>query len=264
VSLSTTPPVIGLVGGVGPAAGLEAARRVLAETVAARDADHVPLALLSFPDRIADRTAFLEGRTAENPGVALAEVVLTLERVGATVAGIACNTAHAPVIFDAMTARLRAAGTQIRVLHLIAETIHHLRAAHPQARRIGVLSTRSTHRHGLYTDALRAAGFVPVTPDAAGVEAVHALIYDPVWGLKACATPPHARAVEGLRTALDGLHAQGAEAVILGCTELGLCAGVPGLSPVPLVDPVTALARALLRATYPERLRPHAPAASVE
>jgi aspartate racemase len=249
--------MIGLVGGVGPAAGLEAARRVLAETVAARDADHVPLALLSFPDRIADRTAFLEGHTTENPGAALAEVVLALERVGATVAGIACNTAHAPIIFDAMTDRLRAAGAQIRVLHLIAETIHHLRAAHPQAQRVGVLSTRGTHRHGLYTDALRAAGHVPVTPDDKGVEAVHALIYDPAWGLKACADPPDERAVEGLCAALNDMHAQGAEAVVLGCTELGMCATMPGLSALPLVDPVTALARALLRETYPERLRPH-------
>lgn len=259
-SSSSTPPrpVIGVVGGIGPAAGVDCVRRILTETTARADEEHVPVALLSFPDRIEDRTAFLEGEVAHNPGESIAEVALALERVGATVAGLVCNTAHAPPIFDAMQARLEEAGAQIRILHLIEEAARYIRDEHPQARRVGVLSTRGTRQQGLYTDWLRRFDLDPLYPDDEGAEAVHTLIYDRAWGLKAQNDPPTERAIRALQEALDGLKAQGADVVVLGCTELVLGVPDPRAAGVPLVDPVTALARALLRETYPARLRPAA------
>ena len=253
-------PVIGVVGGIGPAAGVDCVRRILTETAAQADEEHVPVALLSFPDRIEDRTAFLEGKVDRNPGVALADVGLALEKVGATVAGLVCNTAHAAPIFDAMQARLEEAGSKLKVLHLIEETVRFIQESYPDARRIGVLSTRGTRKQGIYTDALERAGLEALYPDDEAAEEVHELIYDRYWGLKARNDPPDERAVVALHEAIEALAARDADVIIMGCTELILGVPDPEVLPVPLVDPVTALARALLRETYPERLRPLAEA----
>ena len=68
-----------------------------------------------------------------------------------------------------------------------------------------------------------------------------------------CASP-QARAV--LLEAIEHVVAQGAEAVILGCTELPLAVPETSFAGVPLVSSTRALARALIRASHPEALRP--------
>ena len=87
--------LIGVVGGMGPFAGLDLARKVFEETDARSDQEHLPLALVSLSDRISDRSAFLQGSHRNNPGPAIFESLKRLADAGATVAGMACVTAHA-------------------------------------------------------------------------------------------------------------------------------------------------------------------------
>ena len=65
----------------------------------------------------------------------------------------------------------------------------------------------------------------------------------------------HPRARQSLLEAIDHLRALGAEAVILGCTEFPLAVPEPDADGIPLIDPTVVIARALIRETYPERLR---------
>ena len=90
--------MIGVIGGMGPYAGLDLVEKIFAETIASTDQDHVPVAMLSCPASITDRSAFLLGKSAENPANAIAEVALRLERSGAAIAGMPCNSAHARLI----------------------------------------------------------------------------------------------------------------------------------------------------------------------
>ena len=55
---------IGIVGGVGPHAGLDLTRKLFDHTRAEADQEHLPVMLYSFPDRIGERPAFLLGKTA--------------------------------------------------------------------------------------------------------------------------------------------------------------------------------------------------------
>ena len=92
--------VIGIIGGMGPAAGVDLARKLISQTNAATDQEHLPFILVSYPDQVADRTAFLvEGKEA-NPGKDIAGLVEHLEEQGAAVIGMACNTAHASAIIS--------------------------------------------------------------------------------------------------------------------------------------------------------------------
>ena len=89
---------IGVLGGVGPYAGLDLVQKIFNNTRAARDQEHLPVTLLSFPGDIADRIDFLVHGTGKNPGVAIGCILIRLANGGATVLGIPCNTAHSSSI----------------------------------------------------------------------------------------------------------------------------------------------------------------------
>ena len=69
---------IGIVGGVGPHAGLDLTRKLFDHTRAETDQEHLPVMLYSFPDRIGERPAFLLGKTVDNPGEAIGDIMAEL------------------------------------------------------------------------------------------------------------------------------------------------------------------------------------------
>ena len=72
-------PIIGVLGGMGPYAGLDLVRKIFDRTRAGVDQEHLPVALLSYAHRIQDRSAFLFDETTENPALAIAEVARQLD-----------------------------------------------------------------------------------------------------------------------------------------------------------------------------------------
>lgn len=252
-------PVIGVIGGMGPYAGLDLVRKIFDLTPASHDQDHLPVALLSFPHRIPDRSTFLFDSSQPNPVPALTAIARQLDALGATVAGIPCNTAHAPPIFDAVNEELAKSGSRVRLLHMIEEAVRYAQATQPSLRRIGVLSTLAVFKMGLYADTITAAGLEPVMPDeAVETNLVNRTIFDETFGIKAKANPVTPRARQNLLEAIEHLREKGAEAVFLGCTELPLAVPETRLGEVIVIDPTAALAHALIRETYPERLEPAA------
>ena len=248
--------IIGVIGGAGPFAGLDLTRKILEQTVAVQDQDHLTVINWSQPAQIADRTQFLLGETAVNPAHAIAEQLRKLEQAGAAVAAIPCNTAHAPSIFDTVLALLRTAGSRIKFLHMIKATADHVRRHHPHIRRLGVLSTTGTYQTRIYPQILEPEGYQVLTPDRRlQIEVIHPAIYDPSHGIKAQgrATP---EAQQGLRQGIADLARQGAEAVILGCTEIPLAITEARMGDLVIVDPTLALARALISESDPARLKP--------
>lgn len=248
-------PIIGVIGGMGPQAGLDLLQKIFDETIASSDQGHVPVALLSFADRIADRSEYLIGK-GENPVPAIVDVARRLERTGASVLGIPCNTAHAEHIYDAVSAQLRNEAPDLRLLHIIEETIRHIVDERPGLRRIGVISTYATFRMRLYQKRIEREGLTAVLPDdLVQRDIVHKSIFLPPHGIKAQSSPISAPAREALIHAIDHLKDKGAECVILACTELPLAVREVELHGLAMIDPTRILARALLRETYPEKLR---------
>lgn len=252
----THEKIIGIVGGAGPFAGLDLQAKILAHTIATEDQEYLTVIGLSQPNQLPDRTAYLLGETAVNPAQAIFQQCQTLERAGAAVAAIPCNTAHAPAIFDELLAQLNAAGSRLKFLHMIGETTHYLRQHYPHIRRIGVLSTTGTYRVKTYPQLLAPIGFEVVVPEERVQEtAVHPAIYHPQHGIKAHgqATP---QAQKWLDQGITNLRQQKAEAIILGCTELPLAITTPQIDNMIIIDPTVILARALIREANPAKLKP--------
>ena len=245
---------IGVLGGLGPYAGLDLVRCVFDETDAQTDQEHLPVTLVSYSNRIPDRSAWLEDETAPSPLPGMMEVLRRLDDAGCAVAGVPCNTAHAPAIYDRLLDGLLADGRDLRLLHIVDAIVDNVGEVAPGATHVGVLATTSSIKNRLHQVGLEAAGYGAVIPSAAVQEAVQSTIFAP-WGLKAQSDPPDPRAREVLLEATEHLVERGADAVILGCTELPLAVPERRHEGVPFVNSTRALARALIRATHPEKLR---------
>lgn len=249
--------MIGIVGGIGPYSGIDLLKKVFDNTIANSDQEHLDTVLLSLPSSINDRTEYLEGRVKENPGLAIANVLLKLQDTGATVAGITCNTAHSKDIFDVILQQLAQSKSTIKVLNMIDETVSFISTNHKDINKVGVLSTTGTYRSGVYAKALMAKGYEVIVPTLELQESlIHPSIYHPTYGIKAISNPVHPQANNNLLQGISFLKGQGAQAVILGCTEIPLAITEKEVDGIVTIDPTNVLARALIFNTAPDKLKP--------
>lgn len=223
--------VVGVLGGMGPLATADFYTKLVRLTPARRDQDHLHVIIDSDPV-IPDRTAaVLEG--GPDPVPALAAAARRLAWAGAELIAIPCNSAHA--FLDEIR---RAAG--VPVLDITEEVAAAACRLRPAPRAVGLLATSATLRTRLYHRALRARGIAVIEPEPAAqrrvMEAIHAV--------KAGDLGPSVRA--RVLEAGGALVRRGAQAIVLGCTELPLVAD-PGEAPAPLLDGTEILARAVIR-----------------
>lgn len=247
-------------GGVGPMAGVVLHRRIIEETATdGRDQDHLEVLHFSRPQLIGDRTEYLAGKTVEDPVDGMLQVfrmaAMGLQREGRrAVAGIPCNTFHAPQIFLPFRSGLENEHMPISLLNMLEETAELLRSRHPAVQRVGLLSTTGTRNSGVYKSVLQPYGYEVLTLPDDQQEHLHEAIYHRKWGLKAV-SPASPEAVKRVAALASRLIEAGAQAVILGCTELPLAIAEGTYEGVPYIDPMTALARALVREAAPQKLR---------
>lgn len=232
-------PVLGVLGGMGPAATVAFLDALQRATPASRDQDHIDTVVLSHAGT-PDRTARLVDPTSPDPAPHLLGDLELLARLGAARAVIACNTAHAflheelplPVLsivrVGAEAAVARAAATG---------------GGSPQ---VLLLATDGTRLSGVYQDALADLGARPVLPDEAGQREVMSMIYD---GVKAGVDVPADDFLD-LVARLRG----DADAVLLACTELSVLGAEAGPAlPHHVVDAQAALVDRVVTELGPSR-----------
>ncbi|WP_206956186.1 aspartate/glutamate racemase family protein [Trinickia acidisoli] len=220
--------LIGILGGMGPLATVDFMERLIALTCSAgasRDQQHLPLLVAHLP-HIPDRSEALLG-TGENPLPALLSGIDMLNRNEVELIVIPCNSAHH--WYDAMRAKSRAP-----IIHIAEASVA---ALPPGVRRVAALATGGTFHSGLYQRILAARGFESVEPDAATQRHIDACIREVKAG-EIEASTGH------LAAALDWLVDQGAQAAVLGCTELPLAARPMKAPSIPMIDSTLELARA--------------------
>lgn len=255
---------IGVLGGLGPYAGLDLVRALFDETVAGNDQEHLPVTLISYPGRFPDRSAWIaEPEFAPSPVPAMIDVLRRLHLAGCSLVGIPCNTAHAPILFDRLREAMEIEGRKIQILHIVDAIVEMVRQRAPDARTVGILATGSAIESQIHQIGLEHAGMAAVVPDSAIQDTIQASIFNPKWGLKAQSTPPSSRARAALLAGIEHLREKGADAVILGCTELPLAVPEAENDGTPLISSTRALARGLIQATHPEKLRPLSVAAAI-
>ncbi|ELY21613.1 aspartate/glutamate racemase family protein [Vreelandella titanicae] len=159
-------------------------------------------------------------------GELLASAAQSVERAGADCLLIATNTMHkvAPAIEQAVT---------IPLLHIADATAEQLTA--DGITRVGLLGTRFTMEQDFYIGRLeKQFGIEVVVPDQSERDTIHRVIFDEL-----CQGRIKDVSRQRYLAIIDSLHAHGAQAVILGCTEIAMLVGQRDTK-VPLYD-TTAL-----------------------
>jgi aspartate racemase len=204
---------------MGPAATLDFLTKLQALTPAERDQDHIRV-IVDINPQVPDRND-----PFAKPGPVLAEMAGALRGAGAEVLAIACNTAHAYADLVSRSAGL----PLVDMIGTAAKA-----AQDTGARRAGVLGTKQAIK--LYREYLAARGMGLVTLPAEAQEAFMALLYK----IKGGDTGPQVR--QGMADLAQILAAEGAEAVIAGCTEVPLVLSQADLR-LPLLDSSALLAK---------------------
>ncbi len=216
---------------MGPEATVDFYREIIRLTPASRDQEHIPVLIYSNT-RIPDRTAaILDG--GEDPLPHLITSARVLECAGAGIITIPCNTAH--FYLESLRREIT-----IPILHMIDETLLDLRVRHPEVRAVGLLGTAASIRTRIYQEAFEPAGLTVAVPQESGQDGLMAAIRD----IKADRNRDQAR--KTVENVCAGLVAEGAEVIILGCTELPLV--FESRSPLcPVLNPTRILAQAAVR-----------------
>lgn len=245
--------MIGIIGGVGPFAGLDLNKKIFENTSAKTDQEHLGVILFSLSQEIADRTEYLKDPPKiKNPAIAMAKIADTLQKAGATVLGIPCNTAHSPLIFDVFEKMVHEKNPQMKIIHMIRETFKQLSQLNLSEKKVGLLATLGTFKSHLYQDIATQHHYEILEPDDQGKQEVHQAIYSKEYGIKSAPTVTK-KAQQVMIDQSNELIKKGAKAIILGCTEIPLALDSVKLS-VPKIDPTTILARALIHSIAPEKL----------
>ncbi len=238
--------VVGILGGMGPAAGADFVRLFVEACAAQMRARGVPVRDQSFPEHwlaqvpVPDRTQALGApeNGAHQPLEPMLQALGRLAALGSQAVAIACNTAHA------WHAKLQERFPQVELLHMAREVARHLAAQ--GGGNVALMATEGTYRVRLYEQALAEAGLECHVPLAEERRIITRGIFD---GVKAGNMPLAEACFSQVALRLAERH--GPVTIIMGCTEvpLGLqgSAAVAGLD---LVDPAQVLADALARRAY--------------
>jgi len=243
--------MLGIVGGMGPQAGVQLNQYIIDNTPASRDQEHLPTVLWSTPHIIPDRTEFLLGREEVNPALLITHIISNLVRLGVSIIGIPCNTFHATPIWSKMQENIESICPDLTVVNMIQETVSEVIKNHSQSK-IGLLSTLGTYQHKIYYSAFLEVGIDLVEPKEK--KRVHDAIYNSSYGIKSMSKI-------GLKAGsiLNGVASDlkkndGVDTIILGCTELSL----PWVSPdealskhFTVINPLEILGKVLV-STYLE------------
>jgi len=217
---------VGVLGGLGPEATLDFYARVLALTPATRDQDHLRLIIDSNP-AVPNRNEAVAG-TGPSPGPLLSEMAAGLERAGADFLVMVCNAAHA-------YQRDVEAAVSIPFVSLIDETCEAALRAVPNVKRVGVLGSSGCLDAGLYQDTFAARGVTALVLEGTDRELFMKLLYR----IKAGDKGNEVR--KTMHSLAETLIAEGAQAVVAGCTEVPLVLSGDALA-CPVIDSTAVLA----------------------
>jgi len=221
---------IGIIGGMSPLATCNLYSKIIECTDATSDSEHAHI-IIDSNNAIPDRTAaILNG--GSDPLPAICKSAKRLARIGADVLIMPCNTAH---YFYNQIQRC----VNIPILHMIREMALDLKAQ--GINKVGLLDTNGTLQTGIYDTVFDEFGIEYVKPESdIHKRAIMGIIYD---GIKA---GNYKYDTTDFVEVIKALQEEGAQSMILGCTELPQAFEIYGLD-FPNVDPMLALAKATVK-----------------
>ena len=221
---------LGVLGGMGPAASAEFMVRLVAQTPAKQDQDHIPTILWS-DNTVPDRSTSM--RNGDNkPLPYLLSGIQGLVSAGCNLIVIPCNTAH--LWFSEME---KQASWHANIVHIVDSVADALRDVNVIDSKIGVMGTQATVELGLYQYRLNKLGWECIVPTKLEMDT---LVQPAIDLIKANQIEA---AHTMLMTVIHSLIGRGATAVVLGCTEIPLAIRESQQDNIPLINSIDSLVK---------------------
>lgn len=198
--------VIGILGGMGPMATADLFTKIIQNTPASCDQEHIRIIIDNHPQIPSRADAIMRGM--ESPLSHLVESAKLLENAGASFIIMPCNTAH--FWFDQIQASVKTP-----LLHIIHNAAAQIKASHPDfSGRIMLLATDATVKTKMYQDAFSAQGMELLVPESTDQD----IVVEAINQVKA----GHIGHFDQFSHMIDKYNAKGIKAFIGGCTEIPL------------------------------------------
>ncbi len=195
---------LGVIGGMGPQATVDFFQKVLDNTKAHSDQEHIHMLIDNNP-KTPDRNAAVLGK-GESPLKALVNSAIKLQTMGAELLAMPCNTAH--YFYDDIIKFI-----DIPFINMIEEAVAIIRTKNTGVKKVGLLATKAVCDMGLYSRCLKKYDINPILPDARGRDVVTETIYSIKRDIRLVRT-------EDINDIIKDMRVKGVNIIILGCTEL--------------------------------------------
>ena len=217
---------LGILGGMGPAASAEYITRLIQQTPATCDQEHIPFVLWNNP-QIPDRSTSMRAGDSK-PLRYLIEGILALRYSQCDLIVIPCNTAH--FWFDELIKH------DVPIIHIVDSVASALRGVNVTGT-VGVMGTQGTIEFGLYQNHLGKLGWDCIVPTT---EEMDTLVQPAIDLIKSGQLD---QAHDMFMLVVDSLIARGAQAVVLGCTEIPLAVREESKNGTPLINSIDSLVK---------------------
>lgn len=196
---------LGIIGGLGPLATVYFMGLIINMTDAHCDQDHLEMIIYNFPS-IPDRTSFILGKSKDNPVIPMIKIGKQLEAQKVDNIAVPCITSH--YFYESLTENI-----SVPIINIIKETALYLKEKGVCT--VGLAATDGTISANLFQKELTSQGINYVIPSDINQKYAMDLIYKDIKA----GLPPEISKFESIS---KELRENGAEVIILGCTELSL------------------------------------------
>jgi aspartate racemase len=221
---------IGILGGMGPEATLDCYAKIIQNTPAKTDQQHLRVVIDANP-KVPDRTAAIIG-DGPSPVPILVAGCRTLQSAGADFIIIPCVSAH--FFLEEVRQQI-----QIPILSIFDAVSDTISSEHDDIKTVGLMGTSGTISGGLFQKRLASANIKTLAPDDTHQTRVMAAIYD----IKNSRSKRSRKQITSdLAAVAESLVSKGAQGIVAGCTEIPLALKQKHLF-VPYFDAIAILAR---------------------
>ncbi|NLM06075.1 MAG: amino acid racemase [Tissierellia bacterium] len=220
---------VGIIGGMGPKATALLFELIIDLKDAKKDQDNVDLIIMNRAS-IPDRTAFLKGESDKNPLPYLINEIKRLEKCEVDAYCVACNTSH--YFKDEFTK-----ASSLPFIDMLEETVKIVKIM--EKKKVALMTTTGTMQMKLYQKALEKFGIEYLIPSDENQKLVMRIIYENVKANKPIEW-------DIFNKLIDSIKNDGADSVILGCTELSIVKYEKKLDDDFFIDSSESLAKAII------------------
>ena len=185
--------------------------------------------IILFSVDFAEIEAFQTANQWQEAGQLLADAAKSLEAAGADFLVLCTNTLHK--VSDQITA-----ATRLPFIHIADALTEEIQRK--EYKKVGLLGTKYTMGESFYQDRLHKAGIEVLVPSVEDQNTVNMVIFNEL-----CMGRIEKQSREFYMKVIHDLAAEGAEAIVLGCTEIGLLINQEDMPEIPLLDTVPLHAR---------------------